>query len=235
MDLLDETQKVRSIESIFQNIRLCFKDTEVDPFPCEIYDIKPFDKSDNFIWGRLYKLFFSGTLIEVIRKNRKYIQMRYKEIVKDINTKNPEDIKQVFIATGNFWILDKYYNTDYITEDEDAFYTEAFKFMSSIVQYKIPFYISFFTSILKLYITKNRIDLDVSKIDLKKIVMTFEDGISSNDELKKLIDFGISNDVIMKIYQNDISVNSIINGNYDKTLFDDYEQIILKDFSEVIS
>jgi hypothetical protein len=65
--------------------------------------------------------------------------------------------------------------------------------------------------------------------------MTFEDGISSNDELKKLIDFGISNDVIMKIYQNDISVNSIINGNYDKTLFDDYEQIILKDFSEVIS
>lgn len=235
INLLDESQKVKSIELIFQSIRNCFKDSEVDPFPCEIYDIKPFDKSDEFTWGRLYKLFFSGTIIEVIKKNRKYIQKRYREIVKDLQTMNTDDIKQAFVNSGNYWILDKYYEKDFITEDKDAFYTEAFKFMSSIVQYKIPFYISFFTSVLKLYIIKNKIELDVSKIDLKRIVMTFEDGISSSDELKKLIDFGVSNDVVLRIYQNDISVNSVIVGDYDKSLFDDYEQIILEDFSKVMN
>ena len=48
------------------------------------------------------------------------------------------------------WVMD-YYNND-LTLDINAFYSETFKFVSNIIQYKIPFYLSFFVSILKLFI-----------------------------------------------------------------------------------
>lgn len=236
LNLLDDKHKVDSIEIIFKAIRECFRTTDdsINPFPGEIYDINAFDKAGNFTWGRLYSLFVSGTSIEVIRKNKLYIQKRYKEIMKNIFTNDPVQIKDIFKEAKASWILQKYYKGDLVTEDYDAFYTEAFKFMSTVIQYKIPYYISYFVSIFKLFINKNKTNFDSSKIDLKKIVMSFEDGVISDDKFRLLIDYGISNDIIAKIKENQISVESIIAEDYNKEAFDDFEQLLLDDFATVM-
>lgn len=236
LNLLDDKHKVDSIEIIFKAIRECFRtiDDSVDPFPGEIYDISAFDKYGNFTWGRLYSLYVSGTNIEVIRKNKLYIQKRYREIMKNRFAKDSDQIKSIFKEAGAYWILNKYYEADCVKEDNDAFYTEAFKFMSSVIQYKIPYYISYFISVFKLFISKNITNFDTSKIDLKKIVMTFEDGIVSDDKLRQLIDYGISNDIVTKIKSEEISIESIIAGDYNKVPFDDFEQLLLEDFASVM-
>lgn len=236
LNILDDKHKVDSIEIIFKAIRECFRsiDDSVNPFPSEIYDISAFDKSGNFTWGRLYSLYVSGTNIEVIRKNKQYIQKRYKEIMQNRFTKDSSQIEMIFKEAGAYWILKKYYEKDYFTENNDAFYTEAFKFMSSIIQYKIPFYLSYFVSIFKLFVSKNKTNFDISKIDLKKIVLSFEDGIVSDEKFRQLIDYGISNDIISKIKDNEIGVESIISGDYNKASFDEFEQLLLEDFAIIM-
>lgn len=233
LNLLDDKHKVDSIEIIFTAIRECFRTTNdsINPFPGEIFDINAFDKAGNFTWGRLYSLFVSGTNIEVIRKNKQYIQKKYKEVMNNIFTNDTIQIQNIFKEANAFWILQKYYKGDCVTEDYDAFYTEAFKFMSTIIQYKIPYYVSYFVSIFKLFVTKNEINFDISKIDLKRIVMSFEDGVTNDDKFRPLIDYGISNDIIAKIKDNQISVESIIAESYNKETFDDFEQLLLDDFS----
>ena len=44
-------------------------------------------------------------------------------------------------------------------------------------------------------------------------------------------DFGISNDLILKLIKLGINKNKIINRDYDSSLFDEYENIILDEYS----
>lgn len=131
------------------------------------------------------------------------------------------------------WIL-RYYKSD-LTPNIDAFYSETFKFISSIIQYKIPFYTSFFVSILKLFLQKNALDasLDLSCLDAKKITLLFEDG-SVYDDYSKLIDYGVSNDLVMKLHDGHITIAELQEERYDKSIFDEYEQLMLSDFLSIL-
>ena len=110
----------------------------------------------------------------------------------------------------------------------------AFKFISSIIQYKVPFYTSYFVSILKLFLTKtNKIkDVDLSKLDAKKISLLFEDG-SIYDDYSKMIDYGISNDLIMKLHENQISIENLKTGEFSKSDFDEYELLLIEEFLQI--
>lgn len=127
------------------------------------------------------------------------------------------------------WIL-RYYDAD-LSPSIDAFYSETFKFISNVIQYKIPFYTSFFVSVLKLYLQKNADTgaYDLSSLDSKKITLLFEDG-SIYDDYSKLIDYGISNDLVMKLHDGEISIAKLQSGEYDRNLFDDYENLLINDF-----
>lgn len=232
INLLDDEKKADSIKIIFEAIYQCFIsiNAEFDVFPTETYEISAFDNSGVFTWGRLYKLFFSGTIIEVIRKNRMYIKNKYNAITKNLKSKNPDYIVNEFRKKGAYWILDKYYEKDCVTEVTDAFYTEAFRFISTVVQYKIPFYVSFFVSIFELYIKKNKTMYDFSKINIKKIIMSLEDGIIDDDNFRSLIDYGLSNDLIMKLKNNGISIESLTKGIFKQEIFDEFEKYLLDDF-----
>jgi hypothetical protein len=131
------------------------------------------------------------------------------------------------------WVL-KYYKSD-LTLNYDAFYSETFKFISSIIQYKIPFYTSFFVSILRLYIQKTQLSnqYDTSCLDVKKITLLFEEG-STFDDYSSLIDYGIPNDIIMELQEKQISIEQLKTGEYNKSLFDDYEQLILNEFLNIL-
>lgn len=230
INLIDDVKKTESIEIIFKALKACFMENSINAFPTEVYDISAFDKSGEFTWGRLYKLYSSGTIIDVIRKNKSYIRNKYNLLVKGLNTKNRDTIEAIFKDAGSSWILRKYYESDNVTENSQAFYTEAFRFMSNIVQYKIPYYVSFFSSIFKLYIKKNNTKYDGSKIEIHKIAMSLEDGILDDENYRSLVDFGLSNDLITKIRENNITVEDIRNGNYSKSYFDEYEVLLLEDF-----
>lgn len=238
MNLLKDESKVNSIEMIFYAIKHCFEslDQDIDPFPVRIYDIKPFDNNGGFTWGRLYRLYSSGTYIEVLRRNRDFIKKQHKEIMDKIKVKTRDSIEYEFRKNNKSWIIDKYYEkkSDYIKEKPNAFYTEAFNFMSSVIQYKMPYYLSYFVSIFKVYLLKNHPNYDVSKIDVQKIVMSFEDGIIDDENYRVMVDFGLSNDLIKKIKDNNIRVNDIINKSFDKSIFDDFELILFDDFIKVM-
>ena len=61
----------------------------------------------------------------------------------------------------------------------------------------------------------------------------FEDGDISYD-YTKLIDYGISNDIIIKLHENKISIDQLQNQNYNKELFDEYEMIIINEFLQIL-
>lgn len=228
------TNRISSLEVIFKSIKDAFDETEINPFPCRPYDIKPYDSNSEFIWGRLYKVYSVGKTSEIVKRNIQFIKTKFHEVKEKYNLNYTYKKSYIFyLENENLkWIL-KYYNDD-LTLNINAFYSETFKFVSNIIQYKIPFYLSFFVSILKLYIRKNNlVDMcDINKLDVKKITLLFEDGNITFD-YTNLIDYGISNDIIMKLHENKISMKELKNGNYNKKIFDEYEKIIINEFLQI--
>lgn len=229
------SHRFNSLELVFDSIKDAFEDTGINPFPCRPYDIKPYDKSNDFIWGRLYRVYSIGKVSEIVKRNMTFIKWKFKEVKNKYNlTYKEKKFYMPYMQRENLaWVMD-YYNND-LTLDINAFYSETFKFVSNIIQYKIPFYLSFFVSILKLFIKKNSLieKYDINNLDVKKITLMFEDGDISYD-YTKLIDYGISNDIIIKLYENKISIEQLQNQNYNKELFDEYEMIIINEFLQIL-
>lgn len=228
--------RIQSLTYIFNVLKQAFAQADIDGFVCEPYDIRAFDSSGDFIWGRLYKVFCSGRIANVIKSNMKYITSRFKVFIRENNLENAVSKQQVqyyFEEKRLGWIL-RYYHAD-LKPNIDAFYSETFKFISNVIQYKIPFYTSFFVSILKLYLQKNSKEgvYDLSYLDAKKITLLFEDG-SIYDDYSKLIDYGISNDLVMKLHEGKITISQLQSGDYDRKPFDEYEQLLIGDFLGIL-
>lgn len=225
----DSEKKTESISSLFQIIKKAFEGINIQVFPVKSYDIRPFDSKGDFIWGRLYRIYSHGDSKSIIKNNVKYVSAKFNEIKKSVPIKinKKTDIETYFKDLHYGWIL-KYYNDD-LTLNLDMFFTETFRFISNVVQYKIPFYLSFFVSVYKLFIRKNNFDIDVSRFDLKDLALLFEDGSISID-YQPLLDYGISNDIVLMLRKNNISFDKLISIDYDISLFDTYEQMILEDF-----
>ena len=238
IELLDSqpNKRINSLSFIFNILRESFLQTGIEGFPCKPYEIRAFDNQNGFIWGRLYKVYCSGSISKVIRNNIVFVQKQFNEIIEKYslhNIKQKRMIEYYFEQESLKWIL-KYY-TNELQLNFEAFYSETFKFISSIIQYKIPFYTSYFVSVLKLFLTKtNRIkDVDLGKLDAKKISLLFEDG-SIFDDYSKMIDYGISNDLIMKLHENQITIESLKSGEFDKSILDEYELLLIEDFLQCI-
>lgn len=224
--LSDDGNRLKGIEYIFRFIYTTIRSMDI-PFPQKPYEIKPFDREGGFTWGRLYGLYSSYTTKVMIHKNMDYIIKKVNTLRKEVGyEKSYKSFKAIMDFRGIGWIC-RYLKDDF-TPQYDRFYTEAFKFISSIIQYKIPYYISFFVSIFKLFLTKNEIYTDfIKKIDLNNIVSIFENN-NSKDEYSLLIDFGISNDILLKFSERDITLSQL--KNIDEFDFlDDYEKVMIKD------
>lgn len=228
--------KIESLKYIFDVLQNAFNQAGIDGFVCEPYEIRAFDSKGTFIWGRLYRVYCSGKIASVISSNMKYITGRFKDFILEHNLENAtskREVQNFFNEERLGWIL-RYYKAN-LSPSIDAFYSETFKFISNVIQYKIPFYTSFFVSILKLYFKKahQTEQYDLSCLDARRITLLFEDG-SVYDDYSKLIDYGISNDLVMKLHDGQISIAQLQSGNFDRTLFDEYEQLLINDFISVL-
>lgn len=227
--------RLNSLKTVFYILKEVFDQENINGFPCAPYEIKPFDKANNFVWGRLYQVYCSGNISKIIANNMRYIENQYNFVMKKydlFNETQKEYVKNYFYEEGLGWIL-RYYYSD-LTINFNSFYTETFKFISNIIQYKIPFYTSYFVSILKLFLSKNFPNnfFDLSKLDTKKIILLFEDG-SVFDDYSKMTDYGLPNDLIMKLSDNQITMNEIKNKEFNTNLFDNYENTLIEEFTNI--
>ena len=101
------------------------------------------------------------------------------------------------------------------------------------MQYKIPYYLNFFVSIYKLFVTKNKVvDINPDEINPYKIAMFFENGMCDAVD-QDMMDYGLPNELIKVISDNKIIVNK--NLDVDKLDFiDEYQKLMLKEFIEVM-
>lgn len=238
VDLLNTqpNERIESLNTVFEFMRKSFKASDIDGFPSQPYDIKAFDSQNKFVWGRLYRIYCAGNISNVISHNMAFVQKRFADIIEKYNLQSCTHVRQVqsyFDEEKVGWLL-RYYNSN-LKINFNAFFSETFKFISSIIQYKVPFYTSYFVSILKLFLSKSTdySTLDRNKLDAKKISLLFEDG-SIYDDYSKMIDYGISNDLIMKLHDNHISIQALKNGEYSKSIFDEYEQILIDEFLSIL-
>lgn len=227
--LFDHSQgkRVIAMEYIFKDLKESFENSGINVFPQESYDIRPFDNSGDFTWGRLYQIYVSDSPKTIVKNNIKYISNRYTKIKGSTYAKEKSQLEKTFAINQASWIL-KYYNKD-LTLNMNAFYTETFKIVSNIIQYKLPFYLTFYISVFKLFVSKNP-DKNIGDVnyDINKLINIFEDGEIIED-YEKLTDYGLPISTVRKIAEAKISVESLKMLSYDNSKFDEYENIILKE------
>ena len=238
VDLLNQhpNKRIESLNIIFKMLKKSFINANIEGFSCAPYEIRAFDSRGEFIWGRLYKVYCAGNISKVISNNMIFIKNVFAQVIQKNRLSACTDksqVEEIFRYEGVSWIL-KYYKKN-LTINFDAFYSETFKFISSIIQYKIPFYTSYFVSVLKLFINKTgqNSEWDISKLDVKKITLLFEDG-SIYDDYSKLIDYGISNDLIMKLHDREITLERLRAGDFTANYFDEYELLLLEEFLKIV-
>lgn len=233
---IQPNKRIDSLNTIFELLRKSFEKSCLDGFPCQPYEIRAFDSHNKFIWGRLYGIYCAGNISKVISNNITFVRKQFDDIIEEYHLQNcthERQVKNYFYDEKVGWIL-QYYHSD-LKINFNAFFSETFKFISSIIQYKVPFYTSYFVSVLKLFMSKSNdyVNFDRTKLDVKKISLLFEDG-SIYDDYSRMIDYGISNDLVMKLNNNNISIQTLKNGEYTKSLFDDYEQILIDEFLNIL-
>lgn len=224
----EDGKRMPALEYIFRDLDNAFSGTDIDIFPHEPYEIGPFDRTGNFTWGRMYQMYVSGTPKKIIANNIAFIRRKYAETTSgyDFKTKCP-DLETLLAKSNEKWIL-KYFAQD-LSLNMNAFYTETFKIISNIIQYKIPFYLTFYVSIFKLF-TKKHAFLKINNFDfdIAKLINIFEDG-DTTEEYERLLDCGLPITTINKISDNAISIDDLKSRKYDQSHFDDYEKIIINE------
>ena len=111
----------------------------------------------------------------------------------------------------------------------NKFYSECFRFISNVVQYKIPFYLSFYVSILKLFLDKQfEEEFDLSLLEEKDIVLMFEEG-SGIKGYQQLLDFGIPMFTLEKLKEKQLSIDNLKLAYKEMPELDEYEKIMLEE------
>jgi hypothetical protein len=220
-------ERIEALSYIFKDIYKAFAGGQINVFPQEPYEIHPFDKSGEFVWGRLYQIYVSGTPKKIVANNIKFISAKFLEIVRGHFVPDKKTAELLLSAHDAKWML-RYFNDD-LSLNMNAFYSETFKIVSNIIQYKIPFYLTFYVSIYKLFMKKNNPMSDIeAEFDINRLINIFEEGETS-DEYTQLIDYGLPLTTVSKISDNKISLEKLKNKEYDQSKFDEYEKIIIEE------
>ena len=115
---------------------------------------------------------------------------------------------------------------------DNKLYDETFKFISNIIEYKIPYYISLFVSVFSYYTKKENIVFEnENDPKIEEIVKKLEN-MGVDEKLIPFYDYGFPKEMIDKISKLELPIASY---NIDELIeFDDYEKIMLKEFIDII-
>lgn len=210
---IEESENViEGIEKIFY----CLKEADI-PFENKNFsNVSAFKRNGEFLWGALYKTHINGNIKKVLATKKKYI-LTEKSIM------NPAFFEKSW--------MNKYFNQKGEFQD-NKLYDETFKFISNIIEYKIPYYISLFVSVFSYYTKKENIVFEnENDPKIEEIVKKLEN-MGVDEKLIPFYDYGFPKEMIDKISKLELPIASY---NIDELIeFDDYEKIMLKEFIDII-
>ena len=196
---------ITNIFIILRNIGIEFKN--------DYSNINAFSKNGTFIWGELYKYHIDGNIKKVLNYNRTRILNRRKMLSGKYYEKSW--VRKYFFDNGIF--------------NYNKLYEETFKFISNIIEYKIPYYLSLFVNVYLYYISVNNIEM-TEEFDVAEI-MTNVENMGIDREYINYYEYGFSKDLIEKIKSLDVELNIDNLENIDN--FDNYEKIMIREFLEL--
>ena len=196
------------------NIFYIIKDAGIE-FKNDFSNVNAFSKNGDFIWGELYKYHIDGNIKKVLNYNKNRIMKKKDEL--SISYYNRSWIKYYFYDSGEF--------------NYNKLYEETFKFISNIIEYKIPYYISLFINVYVYYISKDNDSIE-TQIDIAEI-MTNVENMGIEKEFINYYEYGFSKEMIEKIKLLQVEL-TIENLEFVED-FDDYEKIMIKEYLELIS
>ena len=196
---------ITNIFIILRNIGIEFKN--------DYSNINAFSKNGTFIWGELYKYHIDGNIKKVLNYNRRRILNRQKMLSGKYYEKSW--VRKYFFDNGIF--------------NYNKLYEETFKFISNIIEYKIPYYLSLFVNVYLYYISVNNIEM-TEELDVAEI-MTNVENMGIDREYINYYEYGFSKDLIEKIKSLDVELNIDNLETIDN--FDNYEKIMIREFLEL--
>ncbi len=196
------------------NIFKILKEAGIE-FKNDYSNVNAFSLTGEFIWGELYKYHIDGNIKKVLFYNRNRIIKKKKSLL--YSNRTNLWFNQYFSSSGEF--------------NYNKLYEETFKFISNIIEYKIPYYISLFVNVYIYYITVNNNEKN-NDIDIVELVTNVE-SLGIEKEYMKYYEYGFSKEMIEKI--KSIESNFRIENIDTIEIFDDYEKIMIKEYLELIS
>ena len=117
--------------------------------------------------------------------------------------------------------------------NDNKLYEETFKFISNIIEYKIPYYISLFANMYYFYIKQNNIVFDENSESIEDVIEKLENmGVDKN--YIDYYDYGFSKDMIDKIKNNNIDIKLEENALKELKIFDEYELLMIKEYKNIM-
>ena len=223
---LDVEESILNIFSVLWNAFY----QKIDIFKTSHGDIRPFTLDGNFIWGMLYKTHSYASLKDILYYKKKNIEKKLEDVLLYSNLPETKNELKAKIRQSDMYLLN-FLKAD-LSIDDSKIYNDTFKFISDVMQYKIPFYINFFASVFKLYLTKNDvINLDPNAINPEELAMFFENGnVKTLD--RDMLDYGIPNELLILLNEHNVIINASLNIN-ELDFIDNYQKIILNEFQSI--
>ena len=125
--------------------------------------------------------------------------------------------EKIFDSRGNFL--------------DNKLYEGTFKFISNVIEYKIPYYINFFVGMFKYYLDKHNISFDNQEIDLIQAIDKIEN-IGIEEKMIPFYDYGFPKETLDKIAKLENEINSYEIS--ELTEFDDYEKIMIIEYIKIM-
>lgn len=199
-----------------ENIFYCLKKANI-PFENKNFsNVNAFKSNGEFLWGMLYKTHINGNIKKILATKKKYI-------IEEKNKMSPKIFEKSWI--------NKYFNQKGMFQD-NKLYDETFKFISNIIEYKIPYYISLFVGVFNYYIKKEGIVLEgEDESSFEEIIEKIEN-LGVDERLLPFYDYGFPKEMIDKLEKLEAPLETYNIDNLSG--FDDYEKIMLKEFLDII-
>lgn len=205
----DRNDVIKSLEYVFNEIKKSGIQIYADKG-----DIQAYSKNDKFLWGIFYAIHSSGNIKDILKRRKDYILEEYSSVVPNDREISSKNIEKILELSGKKWII------EFISDgkvDDFKLYNNAFKFISSIIEYRIPFYIGLYVSIFKLFSKKNNLDYTFD-FDIVDISTSLENK-NIDEKYSNMLEFGLPLDMVKKISKNES--------------LDDFEKIILEDYKSI--
>ena len=205
----DRNDVIKSLEYVFN---------ELKKSGIKIYsgngEIQAYSNNEKFLWGIFYAIHSSGNIKDILKRRKEYILEEYYNVIGKNKTNSTKNIEKILELSGKKWI------SEFVTDgkvDDFKLYNNAFKFISSIIEYRIPFYIGLYVSLFKLFSIKNNLDYTFD-FDIVDISTSLENK-TMDEKYSNMIEFGLPLDMVKKISKNET--------------LDDFEKLILEDYKSI--